>query len=192
VGLRLSSVQAAFQAFADTDPERQPLLGGIFERISNRKADLMRKSVVIVIAALLAVSGALLGIATSQASAAGTAPHFSVTGSTLGVQSASAGQNVAFYFTATNTGSTSEQSDFTYSLTNTSVDGEGYICPLNSNGADIAPDTPSCELGALLPGHTAQSAILVTIPNNSSPVHVKACLSNEASRRLVCKTLTVS
>ena len=152
----------------------------------------MRRTVFIIVAALVAVAGTLVGIATSQASAAGTAPHFSVTGSTLGVKSASAGQNLAFYFTATNTGSTSEQSDFTYSLTNTSVDGEGYVCPLNSNGTDIAPDSPACELGALSPGHTAQSAIIVTMPNNSSPVHVKACLSNEASSRVVCKTLTVS
>jgi len=152
----------------------------------------MGKTVFIVVAALLAVTGTLAGVATSQASAAGTAPHFSVTGSTLGVKSASAGQNVAFYFTATNTGSTSEQSDFIYSLTNTSIDGEGYICPLNSNGADIAPDSPACELGTLPPGHMAQSAIILTMPNNPSPVHVKACLSNEASSRLVCKTLIVS
>jgi hypothetical protein len=143
--------------------------------------------------ALLATAGALVGIMASQASAASTTPHFSVTGSTLGVKSAQPGQSVAFYFTATNTGSTSEQSDFIYTLTNTSVAGEGsYICPLNSNGFDIDPDTSACELNTLPAGHTAQSAIVATMPNNTSPVHVKACLSNEASKHLTCKTLTVS
>jgi hypothetical protein len=152
----------------------------------------MRKSVIIAMAALLATAGALVGIMASQASAASTTPHFSVTGSTLGVKSAQPGQSVVFYFTATNTGSTSEQSNFIYTLTNASVAGQGYICPLNSNGFDIDPDTSACELNTLPAGHTAQSAIIGLMPNNTSPVHVKACLSNETSQHLTCKTLTVS
>jgi hypothetical protein len=160
--------------------------------IIDGKADFVRKTTIIVMAALIAMAGALVGIMASQASAASTTPHFSVTGSTLGVKSAQPGQSVAFYFTATNTGSTSEQSDFIYSLTNTSVAGEGYECPLNSNGFDISPDSPACELNTLPSGHTAQSAIIVTMPNNTSPVKVKACLSNEASPLLICKTLKVS
>jgi hypothetical protein len=58
------------------------------------------------------------------------------------------------------------------------------------------PDTPACEPGTLVPGHTTQAAILVTAPSTPSTMTVKACASNELASvdpvlRNNCKTLSV-
>jgi len=145
----------------------------------------MRKALLI-LAGLVVVVGAVA--ATSTASQATATPKMTVTGSVVaGVTAVQNGQDLVFDFRATNSGATTNTNNiFYYSFTNsTYVD---IICPL-ANGQDINPDGAACEPGALRPGKSIRSAIIVQA-TGPGPIVVKACLGPTGTPE--CKSLTVS
>ena len=141
----------------------------------------MRKVIAIVAGLLIVAGTVLVGTETSQANP--TPRHtlknpLSITGSVVaGVTSVQPGQVLTFDFTIKNHRSASVDVDFDFTWAHANE--VGITCPLVSSGADINPDSPFCEPGALARGGTTQAAIVVRAPNSAGTVVVKACADDE-------------
>jgi hypothetical protein len=156
----------------------------------------MRKRTLIIVAAVLAVGGALVSSGVSQA--ATRRADLTATGAVAGGETSTESSHlIVFVFTLTNKGPTA--TDGSADLTLTDVQGgtvADTMCVL-PNGFGINPDTPSCETGPLRPQQSVQDVYVVQPSGTSTSVSVRACASNEGSvpdpvASNNCKTLSVA
>jgi hypothetical protein len=142
---------------------------------------------------LALVTGISLTLLTASSSEAKDKDYLSISGHVVAkVDHAPAGDLLAFEYTVKNSDKkrTAELGvDFS-----STVEPTGYICTLISNGRDIDPDTPGCEIGALRPKKKGHVGVIYTMPEVGDLV-VKACaldLDNSKTRNSGnCETLTV-
>jgi hypothetical protein len=156
----------------------------------------MRKLTLIVVTAVLAVTGGLLvSSGVSQAKAQGA--DLAVTGSVAGGETSTESSHlIVFVFTLTNKGPAT--TDGSADLTVTDVQGGTLVdtmCVL-PNGFGINPDSPSCETGPLQPQKSVHDTYVVQPSGPSTTVSVRTCASNEGSipdpvASNNCKTLSV-
>jgi len=138
----------------------------------------MRKLMILL--ALAVISLVTLVVNSSGSEASSTKVDLSITGFVVaGVTLADSTQHVPFSFTVTNRSAGDAPLTITFTLTGGSAaDAGDYVCPLVGTGADISPDTPSCEPG-ILAGHHSTSAAIIVTPTATGTMTVQACASNE-------------
>ena len=156
----------------------------------------MRKLTLIVVTAVLAVTGGLLvSSGVSQAKAQGA--DLAVTGLVAGGETSTESSHlIVFVFTLTNKGPAA--TDGSADLTLTDAQGGTLVdtmCVL-PNGFGINPDSPSCETGPLQPQKSVHDTYVVQPSGPSTTVSVRTCASNEGSipdpvASNNCKTLSV-
>jgi hypothetical protein len=150
-----------------------------------------------ILLALAVFSLVALVVDNGGSKASPTNVDLAITGSVVaGVTSAQSSMHVPFSFTVTNRSASPAGLTITFTLTGGSASSEDYVCPLVGTGADISPDTPSCEPGNLA-GHRSTSAAIIVTPTAAGTMTVQACVSNEtgapdpvASNN--CKSLSIS
>ena len=134
-----------------------------------------------ILPALAVISLVAFAVTSSGSEASSAKVDLSITGFVVaGVTGANSTQHVPFSFTVTNRSGTDAPVTITFTLTGGSAADNGdYVCPLVSTGADIDPDTPSCEPGTL-PGHRSTGAAIIVTPTAAGTMTVQACVSNES------------
>src|SRR4051794_3131587 len=149
----------------------------------------MRKSIALSLAA--GISIALLGVSSSDAK---DRDHLAVSGHIVAnVDHAPAGDLLAFEFAVENKNK-KHIAEIGIEFSANVGEPAGYICTLISNGRDINPDTPDCEIGMLRPKKTGHAGVIYTMPATGDLV-VKACafdLGDERTRNSGnCRIFTV-
>lgn len=156
----------------------------------------MRKLTLIVVTAVLAVVGGLLG--SSGVSQAAQGADLAVTGLVAGGETSTESSHlIVFVFTLKNKGPAA--TDGSADLTLTDVQGGTLVdtmCVL-PNGFGINPDSPSCETGPLRSQQSVQDTYVVQPSGTSTSVSLRTCASNEGSvpdpvASNNCKTLNVA
>ena len=140
----------------------------------------MRRMTLIAMAAVLALSAALLSSNASQAKAKGA--DLAVTGQVAGGETSTESSHlVVFVFTLMNKGPLA--TDGSADLTVTSIQGGTLVdtmCVLPS-GFGINPDTPTCETGPLLAKQSVHDTYVIQPSGAPAPVSLTACAGNEGS-----------
>src|SRR3954447_13167091 len=129
-------------------------------------SDMRRIALAVTVIAVVGTLGGAQAVA-----AASTGVDLATTGSVMaGVTSAqTGGHELAFSFSIKNNSTTTSATlGVTFTVTNGTLDGSDYICPLISNHFNINADTPSCEPGVLGPGKTARTGLLVATKNSGT------------------------